>query len=136
MNDLYKQFLNKISNKTNDDNEIVNNILLNEEKKEEQFNLDIYEVKKDFLNCACVIRKKEIINPIDYSNIDDIKIESKIKYISYIMIDDGNNMIDNLMIKTFDDYDSAKKYYSELVSLLNNNDIYKLISIFDNYISQ
>ena len=97
--------------------------------------IEIKEYKKDFLTIGIALIKKEIIKPIDYSNVDNIKIDSYIKYYSKIMIIDDSYEIDNIMVKGFDKEIDAKNYFLELNELVNNNNLKELISIFKDYIS-
>ena len=97
--------------------------------------IEIKEYKKDFLTIGITLIKKEIIKPIDYSNVDNIKIDSCIKYYSKIMIIDDSYEIDNIMVKGFDKEIDAKNYFLELDKLVNNNNLKELISIFKDNIS-
>ena len=137
MKELYDDFINTVKEKSkNKDSDLKLELLDSQASStKEDSIIEIKEYKKDFLTIGITLIKKEIIKPIDYSNVDNIKIDSYIKYYSKIMIIDDSYEIDNIMVKGFDKEIDAKNYFLELNELVNNNNLKELISIFKDYIS-
>lgn len=137
MKELYDDFINTVKEKNKNNNSDLKLELLDSQASSTKDDsiIEIKEYKKDFLTIGIALIKKEIIKPIDYSNIDNIKIDSYIKYYSKIMIVDDSYEIDNIMVKGFDKEIDAKNYFLELDKLVNNNNLKELISIFKDYIS-
>lgn len=137
MKELYDDFINTVKEKSkNKDSDLKLELLDSQASStKEDSIIEIKEYKKDFLTIGIALIKKEIIKPIDYSNVDNIKIDSYIKYYSKIMIIDDSYEIDNIMVKGFDKEIDAKNYFLELNELVNNNNLKELISIFKDYIS-
>lgn len=137
MKELYDDFINTVKEKSkNKDSDLKLELLDSQASStKEDSIIEIKEYKKDFLTIGITLIKKEIIKPIDYSNVDNIKIDSYIKYYSKIMIIDDSYEIDNIMVKGFDKEIDAKNYFFELNELVNNNNLKELISIFKDYIS-
>lgn len=137
MDELYKSFIQKIKEKSNNEDDSFKLELLNNQSitRDSDSIIELKEYKKDFLTIGVVLLKKEIIKPIDYSNIDNIEIKSDTKYFSKILIIDDKYEIDNIMAKRFDDIKDARNYFNELNELINNNDLSKLIEIFNEKIS-
>lgn len=137
MKELYDDFINTVKEKNKNNNSDLKLELLDSQASstKEDSIIEIKEYKKDFLTIGITLIKKEIIKPIDYSNVDNIKIDSCIKYYSKIMIIDDSYEIDNIMVKGFDKEIDAKNYFLELNELVNNNNLKELISIFKDYIS-
>lgn len=137
MKELYDDFINTVKEKNKNNNSDLKLELLDSQASSTKDDsiIEIKEYKKDFLTIGIALIKKEIIKPIDYSNIDNIKIDSYIKYYSKIMIVDDSYEIDNIMVKGFDKEIDAKNYFLELNELVNNNNLKELISIFKDYIS-
>lgn len=137
MKELYDDFINTVKEKSkNKDSDLKLELLDSQASStKEDSIIEIKEYKKDFLTIGITLIKKEIIKPIDYSNVDNIKIDSCIKYYSKIMIIDDSYEIDNIMVKGFDKEIDAKNYFLELNELVNNNNLKELISIFKDYIS-
>ena len=137
MKELYDEFINTVKEKSkNKDSDLKLELLDSQASStKEDSIIEIKEYKKDFLTIGIALIKKEIIKPIDYSNVDNIKIDSYIKYYSKIMIIDDSYEIDNIMVKGFDKEIDAKNYFLELNELVNNNNLKELISIFKDYIS-
>lgn len=137
MKELYDDFINTVKEKNKNNNSDLKLELLDSQASSTKDDsiIEIKEYKKDFLTIGIALIKKEIIKPIDYSNVDNIKIDSYIKYYSKIMIIDDSYEIDNIMVKGFDKEIDAKNYFLELNELVNNNNLKELISIFKDYIS-
>lgn len=137
MKELYDDFINTVKEKNKNNNSDLKLELLDSQASSTKHDsiIEIKEYKKDFLTIGIALIKKEIIKPIDYSNIDNIKIDSYIKYYSKIMIVDDSYEIDNIMVKGFDKEIDAKNYFLELDKLVNNNNLKELISIFKDNIS-
>ena len=137
MKELYDDFINTVKEKSkNKDSDLKLELLDSQASSTKDDSIiEIKEYKKDFLTIGIALIKKEIIKPIDYSNVDNIKIDSYIKYYSKIMIIDDSYEIDNIMVKGFDKEIDAKNYFFELNELVNNNNLKELISIFKDYIS-
>ena len=137
MKELYDDFINTVKEKSkNKDSDLKLELLDSQASStKEDSIIEIKEYKKDFLTIGITLIKKEIIKPIDYSNVDNIKIDSYIKYYSKIMIVDDSYEIDNIMVKGFDKEIDAKNYFLELDKLVNNNNLKELISIFKDNIS-
>ena len=137
MKELYDDFINTVKEKNKNNNSDLKLELLDSQASSTKDDsiIEIKEYKKDFLTIGIALIKKEIITPIDYSNIDNIKIDSYIKYYSKIMIVDDSYEIDNIMVKGFDKEIDAKNYFLELDKLVNNNNLKELISIFKDNIS-
>ena len=137
MKELYDDFINTVKEKSkNKDSDLKLELLDSQASStKEDSIIEIKEYKKDFLTIGIALIKKEIIKPIDYSNVDNIKIDSYIKYYSKIMIIDDSYEIDNIMVKGFDKEIDAKNYFLELNELVNNNNLKELISIFKDNIS-
>lgn len=137
MKELYDDFINTVKEKSkNKDSDLKLELLDSQASSTKDDSIiEIKEYKKDFLTIGITLIKKEIIKPIDYSNVDNIKIDSYIKYYSKIMIIDDSYEIDNIMVKGFDKEIDAKNYFLELNELVNNNNLKELISIFKDYIS-
>ena len=137
MKELYDDFINTVKEKSkNKDSDLKLELLDSQASStKEDSIIEIKEYKKDFLTIDIALIKKEIIKPIDYSNVDNIKIDSYIKYYSKIMIIDDSYEIDNIMVKGFDKEIDAKNYFLELDKLVNNNNLKELISIFKDFIS-
>ena len=137
MKELYDDFINTVKEKSkNKDSDLKLELLDSQASStKEDSIIEIKEYKKDFLTIGITLIKKEIIKPIDYSNVDNIKIDSCIKYYSKIMIIHDSYEIDNIMVKGFDKEIDAKNYFLELNELVNNNNLKELISIFKDYIS-
>lgn len=137
MKELYDDFINTVKEKSKNNNSDLKLELLDSQASSTKDDsiIEIKEYKKDFLTIGIALIKKEIIKPIDYSNIDNIKIDSYIKYYSKIMIVDDSYEIDNIMVKGFDKEIDAKNYFLELDKLVNNNNLKELISIFKDNIS-
>ena len=137
MKELYDDFINTVKEKSKNNNSDLKLELLDSQASSTKDDsiIEIEEYKKDFLTIGIALIKKEIIKPIDYSNIDNIKIDSYIKYYSKIMIVDDSYEIDNIMVKGFDKEIDAKNYFLELDKLVNNNNLKELISIFKDNIS-
>lgn len=133
----YNNFINIIKEKVKDNNSNLRLELLNVQnnKIKDDSIIEIKEYEKDFLTIGVALLKKEVIKPIDYSNVDDIKIDSFTKYYSKIMIVDDKYEIDNIMVKGFNNINGARKYFVELNELVNNNSFNELISIFKDNIS-
>lgn len=133
----YNNFINIIKEKRKNDNSSLRLELLNDQNDETKDDsiIEIKEYEKDFLTIGVALLKKEVIKPIDYSNVDDIKIDSFTKYYSKIMIVDDKYEIDNIMVKGFNNINDARKYFVELNELVNNNSFNELISIFKDNIS-
>lgn len=133
----YNNFINIIKEKRKNDNSSLRLELLNDQndKTKDDSIIEIKEYEKDFLTIGVALLKKEVIKPIDYSNVDDIKIDSFTKYYSKIMIVDDKYEIDNIMVKGFNNINDARKYFVELNELVNNNSFNELISIFKDNIS-
>ncbi|MDY4997119.1 MAG: hypothetical protein SPF04_05360 [Bacilli bacterium] len=133
----YNNFINIIKEKVKDNNSNLRLELLNVQnnKIKDDSIIEIKEYEKDFLTIGVALLKKEVIKPIDYSNVDDIKIDSFTKYYSKIMIVDDKYEIDNIMVKGFNNINDARKYFVELNELVNNNSFNELISIFKDNIS-
>lgn len=133
----YNNFINIIKEKVKDNNSNLGLELLNVQnnKIKDDSIIEIKEYEKDFLTIGVALLKKEVIKPIDYSNVDDIKIDSFTKYYSKIMIVDDKYEIDNIMVKGFNNINDARKYFVELNELVNNNSFNELISIFKDDIS-
>jgi len=133
----YNNFINIIKEKRKNDNSSLRLELLNDQndKTKDDSIIEIKEYEKDFLTIGVALLKKEVIKPIDYSNVDDIKIDSFTKYYSKIMIVDYKYEIDNIMVKGFNNINDARKYFVELNELVNNNSFNELISIFKDNIS-
>ena len=137
MKELYDDFINTVKDKSKNKNFDLKLELLDSQASSTKDDsiIEIKEYKKDFLTIGIALIKKEIIKPIDYSNVDDIKIDSYIKYYSKIMIDDDSYEIDNIMVKGFDKENDAKDYFFKLNELVSKNNLKDLISIFKNNIS-
>lgn len=137
MKELYDDFINTVKEKSKNKNSDLKLELLDSQASSTKDDsiIEIKEYKKDFLTIGIALIKKEIIKPIDYSNVDNIKIDSYIKYYSKIMIVDNSYEIDNIMVKGFDKEIDAKNYFLELNEIVNNNNLKELISIFKDYIS-
>ncbi len=137
MKELYDDFINTVKEKSKNKNSDLKLELLDSQASSTKDDsiIEIKEYKKDFLTIGIALIKKEIIKPIDYSNVDNIKIDSYIKYYSKIMIVDDSYEIDNIMVKGFDKEIDAKNYFLELDELVNNNNLKELISIFKDNIS-
>ena len=137
MKELYDDFINTVKEKNKNNNSDLKLELLDSQASSTKDDsiIEIKEYKKDFLTIGITLIKKEIIKPIDYSNVDNIKIDSCIKYYSKIMIIDDSYEIDNIMVKGFDKEIDAKNYFLELNELVNNNNLKELISIFKDNIS-
>lgn len=137
MKELYDDFINTVKEKSKNKNSDLKLELLDSQASSTKDDsiIEIKEYKKDFLTIGIALIKKEIIKPIDYSNADNIKIDSYIKYYSKIMIIDDSYEIDNIMVKGFDKEIYAKNYFLELNEIVNNNNLKELISIFKDYIS-
>ena len=137
MKELYDDFINTVKEKSkNKDSDLKLELLDSQASSTKDDSIiEIKEYKKDFLTIGIALIKKEIIKPIDYSNVDNIKIDSYIKYYSKIMIVDDSYEIDNIMVKGFDKEIDAKNYFLELDELVNNNNLKELISIFKDNIS-
>lgn len=137
MKELYDDFINTVKEKSkNKDSDLKLELLDSQASSTKDDSIiEIKEYKKDFLTIGIALIKKEIIKPIDYSNVDNIKIDSYIKYYSKIMIIDDSYEIDNIMVKGFDKEIDAKNYFLELDKLVNNNNLKELISIFKDNIS-
>lgn len=137
MKELYDDFINTVKEKNKNNNSDLKLELLDSQASSTKDDsiIEIKEYKKDFLTIGIALIKKEIIKPIDYSNVDNIKIDSYIKYYSKIMIVDDSYEIDNIMVKGFDKEIDAKNYFLELNELVNNNNLKELISIFKDNIS-
>ena len=137
MKELYDDFINTVKEKSkNKDSDFKLELLDSQASSTiDDSIIEIKEYKKDFLTIGIALIKKEIIKPIDYSNVDNIKIDSYIKYYSKIMIVDDSYEIDNIMVKGFDKEIDAKNYFLELDELVNNNNLKELISIFKDNIS-
>lgn len=137
MKELYDDFINFIKEKSKNKNSNLRLELLDSQASttKDDSIIEIKEYKKEFLIIGIALIKKEIIKPINYSNVDDIKIDSYIKYYSKIMIVDDNYEIDNIMVKGFNKESDAKNYFLELNELVNNNNLKELISIFKENIS-
>lgn len=133
----YNNFINIIKEKRKNDNSSLRLELLNDQNDKTKYDsiIEIKEYEKDFLTIGVALLKKEVIKPIDYSNVDDIKIDSFTKYYSKIMIVDDKYEIDNIMVKGFNNINDARKYFVELNELVNNNSFNELISIFKDNIS-
>ena len=114
----YNNFINIIKEKVKDNNSNLRLELLNVQnnKIKDDSIIEIKEYEKDFLTIGVALLKKEVIKPIDYSNVDDIKIDSFTKYYSKIMIVDDKYEIDNIMVKGFNNINDARKYFVELNS--------------------
>lgn len=137
MKELYDDFINTVKKKSKNKNSDLKLELLDSQASSTKDDsiIEIKEYKKDFLTIGIALIKKEIIKPIDYSNVDNIKIDSYIKYYSKIMIVDDSYEIDNIMVKGFDKEIDAKNYFLELDELVNNDNLKELISIFKDNIS-
>ena len=137
MKELYDDFINTVKEKSKNKNSDLKLELLDSQASSTKDDsiIEIKEYKKVFLTIGIALIKKEIIKPIDYSNVDNIKIDSYIKYYSKIMIVDDSCEIDNIMVKGFDKEIDAKNYFLELDELVNNNNLKELISIFKDNIS-
>ena len=137
MKEQYDDFINTIKEKSKNNNSNLRLELLDSKASttNDDSIIEIKEYKKDFLTIGIALIKKEIIKPINYSNVDNIKIDSYIKYYSKIMIVDYNYEIDNIMVKGFDNENDAKNHFLELNELVNNNSLKELISIFKDNIS-
>lgn len=137
MKELYDDFINIVKEKSKNKNSDLKLELLDSQASSTKDDsiIEIKEYKKDFLTIGIALIKKEIIKPIDYSNVDNIKIDSYIKNYSKIMIVDDSYEIDNIMVKGFDKEIDAKNYFLELDELVNNNNLKELISIFKDNIS-
>lgn len=137
MKELYDDFINTVKEKNKNNNSDLKLELLDSQASSTKDDsiIEIKEYKKDFLTIGIALIKKEIIKPIDYSNVDNIKIDSYIKNYSKIMIVDDSYEIDNIMVKGFDKEIDAKNYFLELDELVNNNNLKELISIFKDNIS-
>lgn len=137
MKELYDDFINTVKEKSKNKDSDLKLELLDSQASSTKHDsiIEIKEYKKNFLTIGIALIKKEIIKPIDYSNVDNIKIDSYIKYYSKIMIIDDSYEIDNIMVKGFDKEIDAKNYFLELNELVNNNNLKELISIFKDYIS-
>ncbi len=139
MNEKYNTFIEKVKEKSKIKKDInitfINNESSNIENSDNNSILDIKEYVKDFLTIGVALIKKEIVKPIDYSNLDNIEIETTIKFYAKIMIVDKEYEIDNIMVKAFDSLDDAREYYTDLINLVNNNSLDDLILIFNDKIS-
>ena len=139
MNEKYNSFIEKVKAKSKIKKGInitfINNESSHIENSDNSSILDIKEYVKDFLTIGVALIKKEIIKPIDYSNLDNIEIETTIKYYAKMMIADKEYEIDNIMVKSFDSLDDAREYYTDLINLVNNNSLDDLILIFNDKIS-
>ena len=131
---MRKEYINlvkkiKNNNKTNcsglSDNAktLLNSILSEKDDK------DIEEYRQKIL-----FRKEFIKEDITFGVVCIKKntLESAIKYDSYIItIDNDDNILDNIMLKRFDDKEKALKYANELSEMVEDNNIVNLVSIID-----
>ena len=131
---MRKEYINlvkkiKNNNKTNrsglSDNAktLLNSILSEKDDK------DIEEYRQKIL-----FRKEFIKEDITFGVVCIKKntLESVIKYDSYIItIDNDANILDNIMLKRFEDKEKALKYANELSEMVEDNNIVNLISIID-----
>ncbi len=131
---MRKEYINlvkkiKNNNKTNrsglSDNAktLLNSILSEKDDK------DIEEYRQKIL-----FRKEFIKENITFGVVCIKKntLESAIKYDSYIItIDNDDNILDNIMLKRFDDKEKALKYANELSEMVEDNNIVNLVSIID-----
>ena len=131
---MKKEYINlvkkiKNNNKTNrsglSDNAktLLNSILSEKDGK------DIEEYRQKIL-----FRKEFIKEDITFGVVCIKKntLESAIKYDSYIItIDNDDNILDNIMLKRFDDKEKALKYANELSEMVEDNNIVNLVSIID-----
>lgn len=131
---MRKEYINlvkkiKNNNKTNrsglSDNAktLLNSILSEKDDK------DIEEYRQKIL-----FRKEFIKEDITFGVVCIKKntLESAIKYDSYIItIDNDDNILDNIMLKRFDDKEKALEYANELSEMVEDNNIVNLVSIID-----
>lgn len=144
MNKEYVDLVNKVKEKNKpfddglDDNarKIIDSILsANSEKNIEDYRKKILyrkEYLKENVTFGVVCVEKNILKPIDF-NKEKVNIETYLKYDTCIItIDEYNNVIDNIMLKRFDNKEDALKYADQLSSLVEKNDFVNLIKIIDN----
>lgn len=130
MNELYNDFIEQIKEKSKSNNIIIN--YMNNDSIDYKSNdsiIDIKEYKKDFLTIGVVLLRKDIIKPIDYSDVDNIEIKSELKFYSKILLIDNKYEIDNIMVKSFDNLEDAKDYYNYLSDIIKDNDLQNLLKI-------
>ena len=130
MNELYNDFIEQIKEKSKSNNIIIN--YMNNDSIDYKSNdsiIDIKEYKKDFLTIGVVLLRKDIIKPIDYSDVDNIEIKSELKFYSKILLIDNKYEIDNIMVKSFDNLEDAKDYYNYLSDIIQDNDLQNLLKI-------
>lgn len=130
MNELYNDFIEQVKEKSKSNNIIIN--YMNNDSIDYKSNdsiIDIKEYKKDFLTIGVVLLRKDIIKPIDYSDVDNIEIKSELKFYSKILLIDNKYEIDNIMVKSFDNLEDAKDYYNYLSDIIKVNDLQNLLKI-------
>ena len=130
MNELYNDFIEQVKEKSKSNNIIIN--YMNNDSIDYKSNdsiIDIKEYKKDFLTIGVVLLQKDIIKPIDYSDVDNIEIKSELKFYSKILLIDNKYEIDNIMVKSFDNLEDAKDYYNYLSDIIKDNDLQNLLKI-------
>lgn len=135
MNELYNDFIEQVKEKSKSNNIIIN--YMNNDSIDYKSNdsiIDIKEYKKDFLIIGVVLLRKDIIKPIDYSDVDNIEIKSELKFYSKILLIDNKYEIDNIMVKSFDNLEDAKDYYNYLSDIIKDNDLQNLLKILNDNI--
>ena len=131
MNELYNEFIDAVKKKNRDNDITILNIIDSDEIniKNNDSILEIKEYKKEFLTIGIVLLQKEVIEPIDYSDVDNIEIKSNMKYYSKIMLTDSKYEIDNIMVKKYDKLNDAKDYYNYLLNIVEQSDLQELLKI-------
>ena len=137
MNEIYDDFIKKVKEKSKSNKDVVikYNDSENIDYKNNDSILEIKEYKKDFLTIGVVLLQKEVIKPIDYSNVDNIDIKSDTMFYSKIILIDSENEIDNIMVNKSNSLDDAKKHFNELNDIVKNNSLLELIKILKESIS-
>ena len=137
MNEIYDDFIKKVKEKSKSKKDVVikYNDSENIDYKNNDSILEIKEYKKDFLTIGVVLLQKEVIKPIDYSNVDNIDIKSDTMFYSKIILIDSENEIDNIMVNKSNSLDDVKKHFNELNDIVKNNSLLELIKILKESIS-
>ncbi len=136
MNDKYLQLLDKIKQLSNEHKD--NTSIFLEDIELSNLNDSIVyskEYTKDDVTFGVVCLYRDIISPIDYSDIDNIKINKSEKYDVKIIIVDKSNEIDNILFRRFDTKEKALDYSKELSNMIESESIDTLIEKIYNSLS-
>ena len=136
MNDKYLQLLDKIKQLSNEHKD--NTSIFLEDIELSNLNDSIVyskEYTKDDVTFGVVCLYRDIISPIDYSDIDNIKINKSEKYYIKIIIVDKSNEIDNILFRRFDTKEKALDYSKELSNMIESESIDTLIEKIYNSLS-